>query len=402
MADVEIPDEDDFDLDELINAHSVKKIKNDEEDIDEDDPISEEDAEKALEATATADELLDGLDDFDFGEDEDSISLDLDLEEAVENKKVVNSSFSSILDYSKFVIDKINEKGLPPTPENYQIYFIEYLPTQSEALQNDIHKIMEKEKVSFDSKKEKEFEETIDLSLKLTHQILTLTTKVHNNINVMKNIVHKRENDLGKINNSDIIKMLSFDLGKLESILDRQSSSMKNIYSRSVETVNKIHKKTIFNQQFGVYNRRYFVETLNNEIEKMGHFNFQSSIALIIPSRDLIFQDNPKLSLIVAKTISKVLLDTFSQSDIVAYYNKNIFSVLLTHSGLDRAEEKIERLILALRKSSLFIAGVNVELKVKIGLTELSSDFDVETSLLKAFDALKLANRSDKEDYHII
>jgi hypothetical protein len=76
--------------------------------------------------------------------------------------------------------------------------------------------------------------------------------------------------------------------------------------------------------------------------------------------------------------------------------------VLLTHSGLKKSEEKIEKLILALRKSSLFIAGVNIELKVKIGLTELSNDLNVKTSLLKVFEALKLANNSEKEDYQIL
>ena len=134
----------------------------------------------------------------------------------------------------------------------------------------------------------------------------------------------------------------------------------------------------------------------------MKHFNFKSSVALIIPHRNLIFQENSKLSFIVARTVSKVLLSTFSQSDIVSYYNQNIFAVLLTHADIKKAKEKLEKLILNLRKSSLFITGVNVELKVKIGLTQLSNELDLETSLLKAFDALKLANRSDKQDYYII
>jgi GGDEF domain-containing protein len=400
MAEVEIPDEDDFDLDDLINAHSVKKIKNsnvNEKDVKAD---SEENKNEADKKSIATNELLDSLSEFHNGSEE-SVALD-HANEGSNNNTVFNSSFSSILDYAKFVIDKINEQGLPPTPENYQIYFIEYLSMQTEALQNDIHKIMKKEKVTFDLKKEKEFEQTVDLSLKLTHQILNLTTKVHNNINVMRNIINKREEELDKFDTADIVKMLSFDLEKLDSILERQSSSMKNIYSRSVETVNKIHKKTIFNQEFGVYNKRYFVESLNNELEKMQHFNFKSSVALIIPHRNLIFQENSKLSFIVAKSISKVLLSTFSQSDIVSYYNQNIFAVLLTHADIEKAKEKIEKLILNLRKSSLFITGVNIELRVKIGLTQLSNELDLETSLLKAFEALKLANRSNKQDYYIV
>ena len=138
MAEVEIPDEDDFDLDDLINAHSVKKIKNsnvNEKDVKAD---SEENKNEADKKSIATNELLDSLSEFHNGSEE-SVALDHANEGSTNNNTVFNSSFSSILDYAKFVIDKINEQGLPPTPENYQIYFIEYLSMQTEALQNDIH-----------------------------------------------------------------------------------------------------------------------------------------------------------------------------------------------------------------------------------------------------------------------
>jgi GGDEF domain-containing protein len=144
------------------------------------------------------------------------------------------------------------------------------------------------------------------------------------------------------------------------------------------------------------------LDSLKNEVQKMKFFNYQSSIVLIIPHRSLTsIHLTPKIAFVIAKTLSKILLEHFSRNDIIAYYGNSIFGILVTHSALDVTEEKIERLLLALKKSSLFISGKEIELKVKIGVSELMSHIKTETSLLKTLDALKIANRS-QETYHIL
>jgi len=399
--------DDDFNLDELINAHSARVVEQDseEEEVENDISVNVDNIMESESSNKSAEDLLDYdiSDEINFDED---ISLDNNEIEILDT--LADSTFSdeseinSISDYSNWILQKIRKKRLPPTPENYQIYFTEFIQAQNTALQKEIYKLLDNESLNVEQQKSKEFEQSIEKSLKLTQQLLSITTKVHGNINIMKNIIYKRDNELTTKNSGDIVRLLKFDLGKLEGILKKQSGSMKSIYSRSVETVNQIQEKTIFDKQFGIYNRRHFLDSLKNEIQKMKYFNYQSSIILIIPHKSLTsIHLTPKIAFVIAKTLSKILLEHFNRNDVIAYYGNSIFGILVTHSALDTTEEKIERLLLALKKSSLFISGKEIELKVKIGVSELMSHVKTETSLLKTLDALKIANRS-QETYHIL
>jgi len=418
--------DDDFNLDELINAHSARVVEKDEDkSLDDfeniglleestDNTVEDKGLDSITETTLdyestelsekSAEDLLDYelSDELDFDQDinlDDNLML-LDPLEGLQRSNI--SEILTLSDYSRYVINKIEGKNLPTTPENYQIYFTEFIQAQNNSLQESIYKLLDKESFDVEQQKSKEFEDSVNKSLKLTQQLLNITTKVHGNIHIMRNIIYKRDNELTNRNSGDIIKLLKFDLSKLENILKKQSGSMKNIYSRSVEAANIIQEKIIFDSKFGVYNRKYFLESLENEIQKIKYFNYQSSIALIIPNKALTSQHlTSKVAFIISKTISKILQETFKRNDIVAYYGNGIFSVLVTHSDINQTKEKIKILFTALDNSALFISEKEVNIKVKVGISDFDSNIKVSKSLLKALDALKIANNSS-EDCHIL
>jgi len=398
--------DDDFNLDELINAHSTRVVEQDSDKSidakkDKVDSITESDIPLEDFDVMSAD--LDLSQDINLDElDDEVMLLDSIIDSKNSDSSIINSQISTLSDYSRFVLSKIEEKNLPTTPENYQIYFTELLPSQTKIFQESVYHLLNRESLDVEQQKSREFEESVDKSLKLTQQILQITTKVHGNINIMRNIISKRDSELTDRNSSDIVKLLKFDLNKLEDILKRQSGSMKNIYSRSVEAVNSIHEKTIFDINFGVYNRRYFLESLDNEVQKMEYFNYQSSVVLIIPHKTLTSKHvSKKMAFVILKTISNILLEQFNRNDVISYYGNNIFGVLLTRSNLVLTEEKINRLLIALKNSSLFIAGKEINLNVKIGVSELLSNIKSDKSLLKALEALKIANKSNNSYYFL-
>jgi len=271
--------DDGFNLDELINAHSARVVEKNEDGEEVEKSLGDyEDTElsKTLEgdllsykdtesSEKSAEDLLDYelADELDFDQ---NINLDenLNLLDPIEKfEEPKTSKAFSLSDYSRYVLDRIEDKKLPTTPENYQIYFTELLKSQNKTLQDEIYELLGKESFDNEQQKSKKFEESVNKSLKLTQQLLSVTTKVHGNIHIMRNIVYKRDNELTDRNSGDIIKLLKFDLSKLETILKKQSGSMKNIYSRSIEAVNNIQEKIIFDSKFGVYNRKYFLESLD-------------------------------------------------------------------------------------------------------------------------------------------
>jgi diguanylate cyclase (GGDEF)-like protein len=392
-------DDDDFDLDELINSHSTKGGGSGKDLSDFEDELKNVNEQKSSKDSDIVDYNI--SDELDF--DKDISFDDIDDEVVISTEKRKPSSSLTIEDFTRTVVAEIEERGLPATPENYKIYFMEFLLKESDEFQDKVYEILDREKVGKEEDKKREIEETLQKSLKLTQQLLSITSKVHGNISIMKNIAHKREEELESRNSKDIVKLLRFDLSKLETILQRQGESMKGVYGRTVETVNSLYEKTIFDKEFGVYNRRFFLESIEAEIQKMNYFRHSSSVALLIPHKKLTSQNlTPKVALVIAKTIAKILLEQFKRSDVVSYYGNNIFAILITHSNIRESEEKIERLSKALRKSSLFISGKEIELKVKVGLSELLPHRKIDTSLLKALDALKIANRSEEKLYEVV
>jgi diguanylate cyclase len=388
-------EDEDFDLDDLIESHNTKVIETERKDVDLDDYENESEVEDEF-------DLLD----LEFEHTNDFGISEVNIENrAIEHKKEEEAPEDDELTIDNFplhVLKQIKERGLPATPDNYYIYFHQLLESEGDELQKSFYQILDKERTGHNREDKKAYEDGVQISLQLTEQILNVTTKVHSNLKIMKNIIHKRDGELGSRKTKDIVKLLKFDLNKLDTILEKQSDSMKNLYGRSADIVNSIHEKTIFDRKFGTYNRRYFIDSIKNEIQKLRFFKHNSSLLLIIPHKSLTSVNlTPKVAFVISKTVAKILQQNTKRSDVVAYYGNNIFGIMLTHSDIERGREKILEFLEAFKESSLFIAGKEIEIKVKIGLAPLKSEGRVEDSLLLALDALKRANRSEDTVFEI-
>jgi diguanylate cyclase (GGDEF)-like protein len=377
---------DDFDLDDLdsiVDAHNNRTI------------------EKSDDLDSSIDEFLES------GEvsiGEDSNSQDSSDDEVVLANRA--DQHSSIEAFSRYVIDEIIKKGLPPTPQNFSIYFEELLNSQAEKLKQELFDIFEVENVGADRKEKIEHEKDIKRSLALIQQLLNVTAKIGKNMGIMRNIIVKRDDELKsrKRNSKDTLSLIRADLEKLDSIIARQGESMKGLYSRTDSIVQNVTKQTIFDTNFGIYNRRHFLGSIRTEVQKMGHFGHKSSLLLLIPNRELTAKYiDKRVADLILKSIAKILQQNFKQNDVVSYYGHNIFAVMVTHSSLIETEDKIFKLSNALRSSALFIGGKEVKIKVKMGIGELSLNRRPEDSLICTFNALEKANKvkSFQKNYDI-
>jgi diguanylate cyclase (GGDEF)-like protein len=375
-----------FDLDELINTHSEKNDSSDEhisiEDFENDDMFEEEELEISTEDDDFQEFVPEPISEMKISEPKDE---NMDIEK-----------------FSQLVLEEIARKKLPPTPKNYKIYFEELLIRQVEMFQDNLYEILNNENIGERQEDKIRTEDNIHKSLQLTEQILNITSKAHTNLRIMKNIVYKREQELGSRKTRDVIKLMKFDLNKLDGILNKQSESMKKLYSRNVDVINTIHDNTEYDRTYDLFNRKYFVTSLRNELKKIDYFHHDSTVLLIIPHKNLTPKTiSKKVALVILKTIAKILKQETKESDVVAYYGNNIFGVMLSHYNIDDSEIKVKKLVHSFKESSLFVAGREVEIKVKIGIAPLDVNRKLESTLLTALDALKVANRDENKTYVI-
>jgi len=307
--------------------------------------------------------------------------------------------------YAKEVLNAMIADNLPPTPNNYSLYFDRLLEDKSESLRKQIQAILELEE-SNDAENTIELEHRLKQGFSSVKNILGVTANLYKNISLMMKILEKRKHELEeKPEIRDALKVvdnLENDVTKLSSILKTQTTKMKGIYDDTAKIVKSVENETIFDNQFGVYNKRYLLSKIEKEIDLIEKFNHQSSLIMIELSRDLKRSvKNEKAIHLMTRTIARLLLKTSRRSDIVAHYGNGIFAMLLKHTDIESAKKASERLSDLVSNSNFFLADQEIQLKISIGVTTIDPNYSVEEIVVSAMDGIEKAYMDKNRDYAI-
>jgi diguanylate cyclase (GGDEF)-like protein len=336
--------------------------------------------------------------------DESSDTPSVASSPAIESLEI-DSPSSDIEIYAKEVLNALILDNLPPTPNNFSLYFDRLLEEKSENLRKQIHSMLELEESN-------EAESTIALEQSLKQgfgsikSILSATANLYKNMSLMTKILDKRKKELGNHPESkeaiSIVTTLEGDVSKLNNILKTQSSQMKSIYDETAQIVKNVENETIFDNQFGVYNKRYLLTKIEQEIGLIKEFNHKSSLIMIELCRDLKKSiKNEKAIILMTRTIARLLLKTSRRSDIVAHYGNGVFSMLLKHTDIDAAKKASSRLVDLVSNSNFFLADREIQLKISIGVTNIDSKHSVEEIVVSAIDGIEAAYATKNSDFAV-
>jgi len=317
----------------------------------------------------------------------------------------MNNPSSDIEIYAEEVLHALIVDNLPPTPNNFSLYFDRLLEDKSENLRKQIHSMLELEESN-------EAETTIALEQSLKQgfgsikNILNATANLYKNMSLMTKILDKRKRELNSHPELKeaigIVATLEGDVSKLNAILKTQSSQMKSIYDETAQIIKTVENETIFDNKFGVYNKRYLLTKIEQEIGLMKEFKHKSSLIMIELSRELKKSiKNEKAIILMTRTIARLLLKTSRRSDIVAHYGNGVFSMLLKHTDIEAAKKASIRLIELVSNSNFFLADREIQLKISIGVTDIDADHSVEEIVVSAIDGVEAAYNKANTDFAV-
>jgi len=317
----------------------------------------------------------------------------------------IDSSSSDIEIYAKEVLNALVADNLPPTPNNFSLYFDRLLEDKSENLRKQIHSILELEENN-DDENTILLEQNLKQGFASIKSILTVTANLYKNMSLMTKILEKRKKELDNTPEvkeaMNIINVLEGDVSKLNSILKTQSSQMKTIYDDTAKIVKSVENETIFDNKFGVYNKRYLLTKIEQEIGLIKEFNHKSSLIMIELSRELKKNvNNDKAILLMTRTIARLLLKTSRRSDIVAHYGNGVFTMLLKYTDIESAKKASERLCDLVSNSNFFLADREIQLKISIGVTDIDAEHSVEEIIVSAMDGIQKAYEQKNADYAV-
>ncbi len=317
----------------------------------------------------------------------------------------IDNPSSDVEIYAKEVLSELISDNLPPTPNNFSLYFDRLLEDKSENLRRQIHSMLELEE-SNDDENTIALEQNLKQGFSSIKNILGVTANLYKNMALMNKILDKRKEELAASPNGKealgIISVLEGDVSKLNAILKSQSSKMKDIYEETATIVKTVENETIFDNQFGVYNKRYLLTKIEQEISLISEFKHKSSLMMIELDQGLKKSvQNDKAIVLMTRTIARLLLKTSRRSDIVSHYGAGMFSMLLKHTDIESAKRAASRLSDLVSNSNFFLADREIQLKISIGITNIDNQHSVEEIVVSALDGISKAYEDKKLDYAV-
>jgi len=330
---------------------------------------------------------------------------------SVKSSTTVSSEDSTELEgdletYAKEVLSALIKDALPPTPNNFSLYFDRLLEDKSQNTSKQIISILELEESNEDENNIL-LEQNLKQGFSSVKNILGVTANLYKNMSLMTKILDKRKEELQENGDIDIAKgiadSLEGDITKLNGIIKKQSSNMKTLYDETAKIIKNVENETIFDNQFGVYNKRNLMNKIEQEIELIHKFNHKSSLIMIELSRKLKSSvKNEKAIMLMTKTIARLLLKTSRRSDTVAHYGDGVFAMLLKHTDIQSAKKASERLSDLVSNSNFFLADREIHLKISIGITDITDNSSVEEIIVSAIDGVEKAYQDPKLDYAVL
>jgi len=307
--------------------------------------------------------------------------------------------------YSKEVLNALIQDNLPPTPNNFSLYFDRLLEDKGESLRKQIHSMLELEENN-DDENTIMLEQSLKKGFGSIKNILGVTANLYKNMALMTKILEKKRQELQE--NPEIQAVISVatslenDVTKLNTILKKQSTQMRDFYDETAKIIKGVENETIFDNRYGVYNKRYLMTKIEQEIELINEFKHKSSLIMIELSRELKESiENDKAIMLMTRTIARLLLKTSRRSDTVAHYGNGVFAMMLKHTDIDSAKKASERLCELVSNSNFFLADREIQLKISIGVTDISTLYTVEEIVVSAINGIEMAYNDPKVDYAV-
>ena len=172
----------------------------------------------------------------------------------------------------------------------------------------------------------------------------------------------------------------------------------KTLYQQCSKALENLNTNTMYDSKFDVYNKRYFIQLVQDEAKSVQKFQHISTILMMaLPHSITQYLNNDQMAIVIMKTVAKLLLKTSRRSDMIGYIGNGIFGMLLKHSDIFSSKKASERLIELLKNTNVFIGSNELNLNLNIGIAKIKTDRSAQDSLNYSISALRLAQQNKVE-----
>ncbi|MDD3343518.1 MAG: diguanylate cyclase [Sulfurospirillaceae bacterium] len=309
-----------------------------------------------------------------------------------ESLPIPQSSNGELEKFSAFVLKVLGDENIPPTPSNFQIYFDKLLENKPAPFKKRINEFLELE-VTNNDENHARIEREMKEGFSQIKNIMQVISTIYKNLNIMQEIVKKRSAELQITPNQlavqNIISSLGGDLKKMSELTSKQIELLKEYYQKTTSILQEVENNSIFDARFGVYNKRYLLKSIADEIKLIANYSHSSSLVLAKVKEEALDKIVSKKDReTVIRNVAKLLLKTSRRSDIVAHYGDGIFGMILKHTDLNSAKKACDRISDLVYATSFFVGTAEIETDIELSIVALDSEHSLEEFLALTLEAL--------------
>ncbi len=161
----------------------------------------------------------------------------------------------------------------------------------------------------------------------------------------------------------------------------------------------QVQELTITDSLTQIFNRRYFLERFNEEMERSKKFKFCFSFLMIDIDHFKEYNDHygHLVGDAILREVTKTIKENTRQIDFMGRYGGEEISIVLVETDRDQARFAAERIRQAIESRHITVYDEDLKVTVSIGLSTFPQDAsDTQTLIDKADEALYLAKQTGR------
>ena len=318
-----------------------------------------------------------------------------------EDGKAIENELN-IYGFSEAIIKELSEENIPSIPKNYTAFFEKMLEKQPDDFKKKVGEIIkiEEEISKLEDDRKINIEREVKNSFMQIKSMLQAVALIYKNLSVLKAVVKKRLDSLDPngnlLANQSVFNAFSDDLAKLNTLMDKHIEVIKTSYDEVGKVFKIVEEQSVYDPKFDIYNRKFFLKTLDMEVGNIQKYGYKSSLMLIKPKETSLQDIGSKGKHAVLKNISRMLLRTSRRSDILAHYGDGCFAMLMRHTDIVGAQKACERITEMFYGTSFMLNDEKIDFDMEVVACALGGQKTVEELLSSALDALKDTGKDGK------
>lgn len=269
------------------------------------------------------------------------------------------------------VISQLEKQDIPIFPDSFESVFGQLVADESEEFKNLVE---QKADIALGCKDRLlNFETSVKSGIQNVRDILEITKSIYQNIVFAHNAFKKKSEEVLRIDNpiafKSAIQIFFQDFENLQHTMETQIIEMKQAFEKIVVNVENVNKNAIYDTQYGVYNKKYFLSLCEKEKKILDQIGCTYTfVAYSLSKRFLESLKDKDFVRVSLKTMSKILSEHINNDEILCYFGSGKFVVLYKYVDLEKIIERIKEVSYVAKGTNLFLDGEQVSLEFCAGV----------------------------------